>query len=265
MQVAAQLADSAPPGSVLGLGHRGRPAQRVKRGAGAGRRPSTMASPCCASCRPDRAPTRPRPVRWAGRAGRSGRGDVDRDGDAVRDHVEHRRPAPRLLDECGQLLRLGVALDVEDHPDGLVAVADVSSRPRIPSRLMSPSTVAVTSSRSMPRAAATLARPLIRHAPRALRSSSAGVGALSAPTSTAGWSASMLRHPLVEVFLAGAVEPMDGALVVGAADPAVGGAELEAGDLWLGPDGVEGGEQGLDVDAVPGARKVGDGHGDAFR
>ena len=51
---------------------------------------------------------------------------------------------------------------------------------------MSPSTLQRTPRSSIPRAAAMLPRPAIRHDPRALSSSSAGVGPWSCPTRTAG-------------------------------------------------------------------------------
>src|SRR5918995_1706406 len=56
---------------------------------------------------------------------RSGGVDLDRDGDAVGDDVEHRRAGPGLLDEGLQLLGGGVALHVEGDPDRLEAVAHV--------------------------------------------------------------------------------------------------------------------------------------------
>src|SRR5262245_37361557 len=55
---------------------------------------------------------------------------------------------------------------------------------------MSPTTVERTSVRRTPRAAAMLARPAVRQAARACRTNSTGVGPLSRPTRTAGWSAS---------------------------------------------------------------------------
>src|SRR6266536_1213605 len=60
----------------------------------------------------------------------------------------------------------------------------------MPSRSMSPSTVEETSVRVTPRAAAMLAMPAVRQAARACSTYSTGVGPLSAPTSTGGWSAS---------------------------------------------------------------------------
>ncbi len=63
----------------------------------------------------------------------------------------------------------------------------------MPLRSMSPSTVERTSVRVMPRAAAMLARPAVRQAARAWSTNSTGVGPLSLPTSTAGWSASKVN------------------------------------------------------------------------
>src|SRR5215475_5428171 len=60
----------------------------------------------------------------------------------------------------------------------------------MPSRSMSPSTVEETSVRVTPRAAAMLAMPAVRQAARACSTYSTGVGPLSVPTSTGGWSAS---------------------------------------------------------------------------
>src|SRR5438128_10952381 len=60
----------------------------------------------------------------------------------------------------------------------------------MPSRSISPSTVEETSVRVTPRAAAMLARPAVRQAARACSTYSTGVGPLSRPTRTAGWSAS---------------------------------------------------------------------------
>src|SRR5688500_18955839 len=75
-----------------------------------------------------------RPRRTAGRregaagradgAGRSAGVDLDRDGNAVRDHVEHGGPLPGLLDDLTQLLRI-VALDGEPDADLLVPIADI--------------------------------------------------------------------------------------------------------------------------------------------
>ena len=64
------------------------------------------------------------------------------------------------------------------------------SRPRMPRRSMSPSTVDVTSVSGIPRAAAMFARPLVRQAARACRRSSTGVGPWSVPVRIGGWSAS---------------------------------------------------------------------------
>ena len=55
---------------------------------------------------------------------------------------------------------------------------------------MSPSTVEETSVKVTPRAAAMLAMPAVRQAARACSTYSTGVGPLSVPTSTGGWSAS---------------------------------------------------------------------------
>ena len=60
----------------------------------------------------------------------------------------------------------------------------------MPRRSMSPSTVDSTSVRLTLRAAAMLANPAVRQAASVCSTNSAGVGALSVPTSTAGWSAS---------------------------------------------------------------------------
>ena len=60
----------------------------------------------------------------------------------------------------------------------------------MPLRSMSPVTVERTSVSVTPRAAAMLARPAVRQAARACSTNSTGVGPLSRPTSTAGWSAS---------------------------------------------------------------------------
>src|SRR5690242_20544083 len=60
----------------------------------------------------------------------------------------------------------------------------------MPSRSISPSTVEETSVKVMPRAAAMLAMPAVRQAARACSTYSTGVGPLSVPTSTGGWSAS---------------------------------------------------------------------------
>src|SRR4051794_21855723 len=62
--------------------------------------------------------------------------------------------------------------------------------PRTPSRSMSPVTVEVTALSRTPRAAAMLTMPAVRHAARACSRNSTGIGALSAPVSTWGWSAS---------------------------------------------------------------------------
>ena len=56
---------------------------------------------------------------------------------------------------------------------------------------MSPSTRDSTDSRLILRTAAMFPRPEVRHDASAASRSSAGVGAASPPTSTAGWSASM--------------------------------------------------------------------------
>src|SRR3954451_11777228 len=56
--------------------------------------------------------------------GGSGSGDVDADVGAVGQDVEDRRPATGLLDQLGELLGGGVALDGEVHPDLRVAVPD---------------------------------------------------------------------------------------------------------------------------------------------
>ena len=58
---------------------------------------------------------------------------------------------------------------------------------------MSPSTVDSTDVRLMPRAAAMLAMPAVRQAASACSRNSTGVGPLSVPTSTAGWSASKVN------------------------------------------------------------------------
>src|SRR3954447_3052283 len=63
----------------------------------------------------------------------------------------------------------------------------------MPSRSMSPSTVEDTSVRVTPRAAATLAMPAVRQAASACSRYSTGVGPLSDPTSTGGWSASKVN------------------------------------------------------------------------
>jgi hypothetical protein len=63
--------------------------------------------------------------------------------------------------------------------------------------------------------AAMLARPLIRQAPSALSRSSAGVGAVSAPTGVVGFDD---RRLLVFVVLTPSIEVADHALVVGAAE-----------------------------------------------
>ena len=60
----------------------------------------------------------------------------------------------------------------------------------MPSRSMSPSTVEVTERSSTPRAAAMFARPDVRQAAIPWSRYSTGAGALSVPTSTAGWSES---------------------------------------------------------------------------
>src|SRR5215207_210927 len=60
----------------------------------------------------------------------------------------------------------------------------------MPLRSMSPYTVEWTSVSRMPRAAAMLASPAVRQAASACSMYSTGVGPLSWPTSTAGWSAS---------------------------------------------------------------------------
>src|SRR3954454_2518567 len=62
--------------------------------------------------------------------------------------------------------------------------------PRTPLRSMSPVTVERTSVSRTPRAAAMLARPAVRQVARACSTYSTGVGPLSRPTRTAGWSAS---------------------------------------------------------------------------
>ena len=62
VQVAGSARRLRAAGLGAGLGDRRRAAQRVRRGAGAGRCPSTTASRCCASCPPDaRTPIR-RPI-----------------------------------------------------------------------------------------------------------------------------------------------------------------------------------------------------------
>jgi len=61
------------------------------------------------------------PLVHAGSAGVDG----DRHRHGVGDHVVDRRAGPGLLDELGQLLGGGVALDREAHGDALVAVADL--------------------------------------------------------------------------------------------------------------------------------------------
>ena len=58
----------------------------------------------------------------------------------------------------------------------------------MPSRLMSPSTVEETLFSFTPRAEAMLATPAVRQAAMACSRYSTGVGPLSWPTSTAGWS-----------------------------------------------------------------------------
>src|SRR6266508_119779 len=60
----------------------------------------------------------------------------------------------------------------------------------MPLRSMSPDTVECTSVSRTPRAAAMLASPAVRQAASACSTYSTGVGPLSRPTSTAGWSAS---------------------------------------------------------------------------
>ncbi len=60
----------------------------------------------------------------------------------------------------------------------------------MPLRSMSPATSERTSVSRTPRAAAMLARPAVRQAASACSTYSTGVGPLSVPTSTAGWSAS---------------------------------------------------------------------------
>src|SRR6266545_3268071 len=63
----------------------------------------------------------------------------------------------------------------------------------MPLRSISPVTVECTSVSRMPRAAAILARPAVRQAASACSTNSTGVGPLSWPTSTAGWSASKTK------------------------------------------------------------------------
>src|SRR4051812_30169332 len=55
----------------------------------------------------------------------SGRRDPDLDRDAVGDDVEHDRPRLGALDDLAQLLRRGVALDLEGDADVGEAVADL--------------------------------------------------------------------------------------------------------------------------------------------
>src|SRR3954468_16280673 len=65
------------------------------------------------------------PRRSAGRSpAGSGGGDVHADVGAVGQDVEDRRAAAGLLDQLGELLGGGVALDGEVHPDLRVAVPD---------------------------------------------------------------------------------------------------------------------------------------------
>src|SRR4051812_47500414 len=65
----------------------------------------------------------------------------------------------------------------------------------MPSRSMSPATVELTEVSVIPRAAAMLTRPAVRHAARACSRNSTGVGPLSEPVSTGGWSASKVNPP----------------------------------------------------------------------
>src|SRR5918993_1183536 len=114
---------------------------------------------------------------------------------------------------------------------------------------MSPSTVEVTSSRLIPRAAAMLARPAVRQAAMACSRNSTGVGPVSLPEH--GRMVGVIDVlPLVPHLLHRPGEAVDGAAAVRAAHPPVAGAELKRGDLRLPLDRVQGGEQGRDVHAV---------------
>jgi hypothetical protein len=79
---------------------------------------------------------------------------------------------------------------------------------------MSPSTVDSTSVSFTPRAAAMLPMPAVMQAAIAWSRNSTGVGALSAPTSTFGWSASNWTSPVWRVLAAGAAERLDPAAAV---------------------------------------------------
>ena len=114
---------------------------------------------------------------------------------------------------------------------------------------MSPSTRAVTSPSWIPRAAAMLARPLVRQLPRACSRCSAGVGPVLSDQHDR--VVGVHGEGLLPLLLGtGAVEVVDGGAVPGAVHPTGVGPELETCQLGVLAHGVERGEERGGVDAV---------------
>ena len=99
-----------------------------------------------------------------------------RHGYAVGEHVEHRGACRACSTSRASCSASAAPLTWKVTRMFSNPLRTSSSMPRIPRRSMSPSTRAVTSPSSMPRAAAMLASPLVRQLPRAWSRCSAGVG-----------------------------------------------------------------------------------------
>ena len=149
-----------------------------------------------------------------------------------------------------QLLGRGVALHVEGHADGLVAVADLRVEPEDAVEV----DVALDGGRhlgELDAAGGGDVRQPRGQAPgerveQVLDRGGAEVGA----DEDRGVVHVVGEDVVVGALLADAEVPVDGALAVGAGDPAVGRPELELGRRRRRLHGVEGGEQGGGVDAV---------------
>jgi hypothetical protein len=177
-------------------------------------------------------------------------GDVDGDGYAVGEHVVHGGPAARLLDQPGERLGLGLALDVEDHPHRLETVADA----RVETEDAEQVDVPLDPGGHLPELdtprRGDVGQAAHQTAPERLEQVLGRRGCMVL-THEDGGVVGVDDEPLRMGLLGScAMEVVDGGPVVRSGDPTGGGPELESREFRLGAHRVQGGEQLVGVDAV---------------
>src|SRR5664279_1276142 len=199
-------------------------------------------------------------------AAESGRGrgaDVDHHVGAVDQHVVHGRPLTGLLDQRGEFLGGGVALDLEADPNLPVAVADGVGQPENAQQV----DVALDGRGHPVQGDAAGGRDVAQPRRQARgdgvqQEFHRGRAVVVADQDGRVIGVKAEGFGSTGVFLTRTEETLDAGTVVGSVDPLVAGPELELRDLRLPLHGIEDGEQAWDIDTVAGGPGLRTGHGE---